>query len=51
MLLVNHSIQSAITVLQQRNGEVPLVESAKENGQVQQDKKISWGPMSEVKWK
>ena len=51
MPLANHSIQSAMTAPRQRNGEVPLVESAKENGQVQQDKKISWDPMSEVKWK
>lgn len=51
MPAVVHSIQSAITVSRQRIGEVPLVESAKENSQVEQEKKISWDPMSEVKWK
>jgi hypothetical protein len=51
MPAVVHSIQSAMTALRQRTSEVPLVESAKENSQVKQDKKILWDPMSEVKWK
>lgn len=51
MPLVAPAIQSPLTAHPQRTGEVTLVDAEKENSQVQQEKKISWDPMSEVKWK
>jgi hypothetical protein len=49
--LVVYPIQSALTTSPQRTGEVQLVDAAKEYNQAQQEKRISWDPMSEVKWK